>query len=236
MARAYALRYGGEFKPFLNAVEPEWLVPSRPPLAAGRRLVITYVGGLHLGRWRALREIAEEVRRLRAEGLDAELVVHTQSRFAAEARQLEMPGVVRLGGPLEPTQVGAVLRAADVLLHVESFDEKLRRYTRYSVSTKIPECMGAGRPILAYGPGELASVDYVARACAGISVVRQDRRELREALRSLLQSETLRQELGSRGFEVASREHDGEKQRARFRECLVAAAGCRPEGAAAQCA
>jgi glycosyltransferase involved in cell wall biosynthesis len=225
MAEAYTRRYRCEFRPFLNAVEPEWLVRSQPAPAAGRRLVITYVGGLHLRRWRALRDIAEQVRELRAEGLDAELLVHTQPRFAAEAQQLEMPGVVRLGGPLDPSQVAPVLRAADVLVHVESFDEKVRSYTRYSVSTKIPEALGAGRPILAYGPGELASISYVARACAGISVAREDPGELRAALRALLRSETLRRELGSHGFEVACRDHDAVKQREEFRACLVAAAG-----------
>jgi glycosyltransferase involved in cell wall biosynthesis len=228
MAEAYEGRYGGQFTPFLNAVEPEWLSRSCAQPTRGRRLLVTYVGGLHLGRWRALLELGEQVGWLRGEGLDAEVLVHTQSRFAAEARRLDLPGIIRLGGPLEPREVPPVLRAADVLVHVESFDPQFRSYTRYSVSTKIPECMGAGRPILAYGPGELASVSYVEKAGAGIGVGCQDASQLRAALRRLLGSEELREQLGSRGFEVASQHHDAAKQRERFRALLVAAAAAAP--------
>jgi glycosyltransferase involved in cell wall biosynthesis len=232
MAAEYARRYGGPFEPFMNAVEREWLVWSEPESIEGRRLRFTYVGGLHLNRWQSLREIGAAIADLRSEGLEAELVVHTQPRFAAESKLLELPDVVRVMGSLDPSQVAPALRMSDVLVHVESFDDQSRAYTRYSVSTKIPECMGAARPILAYGPDELASVSYVASSGAGIAVGRRDPVALRNAVRKLLTSRDLRRDLGARGFEVARRQHDASTQRERFREVLAAAAGTTGAGRA----
>lgn len=45
------------------------------------------------------------------------------------------------------------------LLHIESFDEKDRLYTRYSISTKIPEYMMSKRGIIAFGPSDIASIE-----------------------------------------------------------------------------
>ncbi|BDG03441.1 glycosyltransferase family protein [Anaeromyxobacter oryzae] len=220
MAQEYLRRYGGEFTPFMNAVEPEWLVPSDAPSTNRRRVRVTYVGGLHLNRWKSLREVGTALAALSGEGLDSELLVYTQTHFANEAKQLEMPGVIRVMRALPPSEVPAVLRDSDILLHVESFDTDARTYARYSVSTKIPECMGAGRPILAYGPGELASVRYVVDSGAGVAVGTRDERVLAACLRELIRSAAVRQRLGSRGFEVASTRHHASRQREEFRGIL----------------
>jgi glycosyltransferase involved in cell wall biosynthesis len=224
MADEYSRRYGGTFTPFMNAVEPEFLVRS-PTLVEARRTVrVTYVGGLHLGRWQSLLDIGAALEALQSEGHDAELLIYTQPRFESEAKRLSLPGVIRVVGSLAPSDVPAVLRSADILVHVESFNSRARKYARYSISTKIPECMGASRPVLAYGPDELASIRYVSNSGAGVSVGRRDRKELIQALRTLLDSAALREELGGRGLEVASRYHHAEGQREQLRSMLAAIA------------
>ena len=50
---------------------------------------------------------------------------------------------------------------ADSLLHVEAFDEKSKKSTRLSVSTKIFEYLYAGKIILGYGPSDVASMEYL---------------------------------------------------------------------------
>jgi hypothetical protein len=223
MAQEYASRYGGEFSSFMNGVEPEYLESMSSPAPASHKALITYIGGLHLNRWRSLREVGEALVELQREGLAAELLVYTQPRFTEEARKLDLP-TIRLMGPLSPTEVPRVLREAHVLVHVESFDHESRVYARYSISTKIPECMAATRPIFAYGPAELASIQYVAECEAGVTVGSEDRCAVVAGLRRLIQSAQLRRSAGERGFAMAAACHNAERQRSAFRSRLERAA------------
>ncbi len=170
MAKEYTRRYGVEFLPFMNAVEPELFAEQASPPPSRQTLRLVYVGGLHLNRWRSLREIGLALKVLHAEGYQSEALIYSPSRFNDEGKKLDMPPVMHFAGALVPSQIPAVLREADILLHVESFDRISRTYSRYSVSTKIPEYMCAARPILAYGPVELASINYVRDSGAGLAV------------------------------------------------------------------
>lgn len=220
MAEEYRHRYGGEFEPFLNAVEPDVL---QRPVAIGppRDYVkLVYVGGLHLNRWRSLRDIAVALEGLREEGFRAEAIVYSQLRFFREGGKLDIAPVMHFAGELAPSDVYTVLQDADILLHVESFDRSSQSFARYSVSTKIPESMAAGRAILAYGPETAASVRYVRDSGAGLAVSTRDSHALAAAIRELGGSENLRASLGARGHLVALDKHDALVQRQRFRMIL----------------
>jgi hypothetical protein len=223
MAEEYSARFGGTFTSFMNTVEilPRSGEPAGPR-APGSPLQVMYVGGLHLNRWRPLRAIGEALCALRQEGLAAELVVHTQPRFAELAsRHLADVGSIRLAGPVDPNAVASIVGAADVLVHVESFDPASRRYARLSLSTKIPECLSAGKPILAYGPRELASIRYLEQTGAAIAVTTPGGYALVAALRALITSLDGRAEMGAKGLAVARQRHEGAAQRERFRGLLA---------------
>jgi hypothetical protein len=117
-----------------------------------------------------------------------------------------------------------VLRRADVLVHVESFGAAERRYTRLSVSTKIPQYLWAARPILAYGPGEVASCQYVQSSASGVMVERLD---LKPALQRLATDAGLRARLGRQAWLTARNRHDAKIIRERFRLVLAKAAQTR---------
>lgn len=53
------------------------------------------------------------------------------------------------------------LADADIVLHVESFETEQILKTRFSFSTKIIDCLQSGNVLLAVGPREVASIDYV---------------------------------------------------------------------------
>ena len=220
MGEEYTQRYGGEFVPFMAVVEPEQLEAPVvfPPFRDKIRMV--YAGGLHLNRWRSLIDIAMALKSLWHEGLRAEVLVYTHPQFYREAEKLEIPPVMHFVGSISSRQVFNVLREADIVLHVESFDHKSRDYARYSVSTKIPQSMASARPIFAYGPGELASIRYICDSQAGIAVTHQDEDELKSALKELIMSSSLRQQLGMLGRQNALQRHNAMSQRENFRAIL----------------
>jgi glycosyltransferase involved in cell wall biosynthesis len=220
MAAEYTRRYGGKFSPFMKAVEPVLLEQPIILPKSRKKIKLVYVGGLHLNRWRSLRDIGQALQMLQVEGFDIEAVIYSQPRFATEAKKLDMPPVMYFGGSLTSDEVLNVLRDADILLHVESFDRASLDFTRYSVSSKIPESMFVARPVFAYGPEELASIRYVRDSGAGLAVGVQSQEALSTALRQLINSESLRNSLGANGHEVARYRHDAVVQRQRFRSIL----------------
>lgn len=67
----------------------------------------------------------------------------------------------RIKGALPYEDVKRVLKEADIVLHVESFEPKQIKSTRLSFSTKIIDCMQSGSCLMAIGPQNIASIDYL---------------------------------------------------------------------------
>lgn len=219
MAREYEHRYGIEALGFMRCVSvPASFTRARDPEGP---LKLLYVGGLHLGRWQVIEALGDALRRLEAAGEQATLSVYAPGRDVAALRErLERHGLVRVVGSIRPEDVPAILTQANVLVHVESFDEAIVRFTRLSLSTKLPEYMAAGRAILAIGPASLASIQYVRDTGAGLVVPDAAPAAISDAIRRLARDPVLTTALGRAGWEAARRRHDGESERARFRALL----------------
>jgi glycosyltransferase involved in cell wall biosynthesis len=231
MAREYERRYRLPFAAFGNCVAMAEFAGPPDPSAAGPdgSVELVYAGGLHLDRWRSLRRVGEAVDRLAAGFPKVRLTVHAPAadlaryggRFAGLNR-------VRMGRELAGDEVAAALRSADVLVHVESFETGNRQHTRYSLSTKIPQYLAAGRPVLGFGPAELASMAHLQAARAGAVVGVDDPAVLAGELSRLCADGALRERLGRQGQAFAARHHRAETVAARFAEALRDAA--RPSG------
>jgi glycosyltransferase involved in cell wall biosynthesis len=102
-------------------------------------------------------------------------------------------------------------------------------FCRLSISTKIPQYLAAGRPVLCYGPSALASNRYFVDHRAGLVVGEQDPKALAAAATQLAMDRELRRRLGENGRKVAVEHHDARRQRERFREVLLKVAGTKVE-------
>jgi hypothetical protein len=217
MAKEYSTRFSVPCEWFVNPVEGT--VAVTPP--TGGPLDMVYVGGLHLGRWQVIEGVARSLMRSAA---DCTLTVHAPQR---DLDMVEVPpllaAVLRLGGELTPVNVPARLAAAHVLLHVESFDESTRRYTRLSLSTKVPQYLAAGRPVLAVGPADQASMQVVNVSGGGV-VSDLDPNGLDAAVSELM-GDARRNALGAAGAKFAGEHFVGTQVRARLRRVLSQAAG-----------
>jgi glycosyltransferase involved in cell wall biosynthesis len=131
-----------------------------------------------------------------------------------------MPPFVNIRGSLEPNDVFGKLIESDILLHIESFTDVQRQYTRLSISSKIPQYLAAGRPILMYGPAEIAVTKYVQDSAAGVVVYRNDLKELASAITGLAKSSDLRERLGRAGWTLARQSHNLEAVRQKCRTFL----------------
>lgn len=223
MAKEYGERYGIPFEPFMYCVDAP---PVQPPQPDGDVIRFCYVGGLHLDRWRSLVEVGQCLGEL--PGMRAELLVYApQKDLERYGPKMSGTGAIRLMGTLPAEAVAQCLVKNHVLVHVESFHPAMRLYTRLSFSTKLPQYLAAGRPVLAYGPEEVASCQYVRETGCGLVVGQQQRELLVDALRRLTSQPATRQEMGERAWRTARVKHESGAMRERFRRVLANAA--RPE-------
>jgi glycosyltransferase involved in cell wall biosynthesis len=229
MARAYERRYEIPFSVVTNCVDDTLFAAPLTFPDHGSEINIVYAGGLYLERWRTLETVASAVEVLRRSGVPVRLTIYCPPGHEARYGHAfaDRPGV-RLGGSIDPDRIPALLQSADVLVHVESFSEKLRQYTRYSLSTKLPQYLATGRPIFAHGPGDGASMAHIRDAHAGLVVARNDVAEVVASLRELSVNPGRREEMGKNGRAFAERNHGMKQVSEHFKALLQRAAETKP--------
>ena len=187
--------------PHLPLMNPA-VIGQPPQLRKTDRPRFLYAGALSLHRDDSLACIAEELCALRKRGIDNEFHIYAppsqntpamRERFAAYGAQLH--------DYVSADKVYALCRSFEVLVFTESFDPSYTRFTRFSLSTKIPEYLAAGVPILAFLPDDLFSRQYLAKNEAACVCSQQN--ELAEACRRLCENHAYRENLADRGFRLA---------------------------------
>jgi glycosyltransferase involved in cell wall biosynthesis len=220
MAQEYQQRYGMTFGHVMNCVDEACFIEPKP--RKSKRPSVSYIGRLHLDRWQPLVTIGR-----------AAIELGYEMRIFAPAEDLQTCAGhfrdiddIKLGS-LPPAEVFGELQRADVLVHVESFDPAIIAYTRFSVSTKIPQYMAAGKPILAYGPEQLASMGVIRRANAGVVIGRDELEPVRTALTALLDDQSYGLRLAKNGYSYARTYYAKDAVQERFRALLAQAAAAR---------
>ena len=180
-------------------------------------LLVAYIGNIVL-RTEALIEIGNTIEKLRKENINVEFHVYTRNNDPKLITQIkECQGII-LGGSLDSEGVEKVFDRADVLVHVESFKSKLISRNRYSISTKIPETLGRGKCLFAYGPEEVASIEYLkSNRCACIC---SDKNKLFPVLKELTSNYMLRRDYQKAGLRVAKQNHEKTVACKRLRELV----------------
>ena len=218
MAKEYSEKFGVPHYAFMNPVQ------LGPEITCSKNKCVTigYVGGLHLSRHANLMEASKVVNELNSQGHCVKLQVWSpKADMAQYGSALESAGAQC--GSLAADEVADQIGKLDIALHVESFLRDEARYTRLSVSTKIPQYLAAGLPIIAFGPPSAASCQYIVENRCGIGVG-ETGQTLKDAILKLINSDSLRALYSKNGRSLARERHDAEKERKRFSELLFAAA------------
>lgn len=127
-------------------------------------LRLVYAGNLLYGRLEILKRIAATLEELRAVGKQAALDIYSGTPLSARDRlYFDGTACTRFLGRRDYGLIKKELAAADVVLHVESFEPEQLLKTKYSFSTKIIDALQSGNVLLAVGPAEQASMGYIRR-------------------------------------------------------------------------
>lgn len=167
MCREYEKRYNyNHFYSLMHSVYPM----DKTNVVSDDKTLI-YAGSLYLSRYKTLVELCKVVSKLNDKNV--RLVLYTTSQAWEELKEYFAPyHFVVYGGFINQDELTHRINEAYGLVFVESFDEEMLHYTRLSMSTKIPEYLSSGRPILAIGNDCQGSISYLKENKAAYMVTR----------------------------------------------------------------
>ena len=170
-------------------------------------LQLVYTGNIGLNRWKSLSQIANVLEKINANGVKAQLRIYTGNIITDKiSAALNLGESSFIMGSVSADEVERLQNNADMLVHIESLDLKNRLYVRQSFSTKIVDYLAAARPILAFGPKEVASIKHFANNNCAIVADNED--ELYKKLFDTIDNYDKLKELSLNAFECGRKRHN----------------------------
>jgi len=207
MARDYGLQFGKLFIPIMNSVDfEEDEILEKRVNRDNKIFKLAYIGGLHLNRWKGLLNLGEILNEIcAAEEINCCLDIYSTDHLTDELQVQLNTSPLFFKGPLNQQQVKLTLKEYDALVHVESDNPDLRRATKYSVSTKIPEYLASKTPIIAFGPNEIASIRIIKDNGIGLVITDLDTHtEKCTKVLNFIKDESMRGKFSELGFRYAN--------------------------------
>lgn len=162
-------------------------------------LVLVYAGNLEYNRDKVLVELSKIIYQFNLENnRKVRLETYTNSNITENLREKLCLGENKYGGKLAKKDLEVKLNEADILVHVEAFDKKNIYDTRFSISTKIYEYLSLGKPILAIGPENIASMQFLKDTACCIN----DPKYMGKILNVILSDEKKRKVLAKKSEEL----------------------------------
>lgn len=202
MKDEYEERFKIKFNCMMNPVEK--IIENKKLLSSDVKKIV-FMGGLHLGRLETLIEFLKEIKNIDL-FYEIEIHLYITASYRDEILNHNIKGLkLIIHDYISPSEVENELLKYDVGLHLESFDSRFKKFTRLSISTKIPQYMGLGLPILAYSPSDVSSTKYIELNHTGV-VINHD---LEDKLKLIFDEYDF---FSNNAINVAKRNHSSELQ------------------------
>lgn len=200
MAKEYKMLYGGqEYYTLSNAVKRDI---SEKDIHSRNKYKMLYAGNLGLNRWKELVILGEALDELKEENINIELDIFSGTTLTDEMKiDFQKKSSINFKGFIVPDQLTQKIENAEFLVHVEAFDEHNRKVTRLSVSTKIGEYLGSRRCILAIGPEDVASMEYLKEKELGIIINSLDKEIIKTEIKKVIRTPELYTNYVTRAFD-----------------------------------
>lgn len=132
-----------------------------PKTCVNKPIEIVYAGNLMYGRDDILGKLALSLQSINTSEIKAVLRIYTGTTITDDIdSKLNLGESSQIAGAKPYDDIKKIMKHADVVLHVESFEPDQMQLVRYSFSTKITDCMQSGSVMMAIGPSGIASIEY----------------------------------------------------------------------------
>lgn len=198
--------YGKLFnKPYHTLPTPSTL---NKPLDEEKTNAISYIGNLGYKRNEQIIKLGQALLKVQSDKRPQYIDVYSAESRPEILKDLNEENGIKFHGAISADEVLKVMGKSLAVIHTESFDKETRKSVAYSVSTKIADSLASGTPILAYGPGEVASIEYLLENNAAFCVTSDS--ELEASLCELIENQEKREEIVKHALDLAKKNHDSE--------------------------
>ena len=208
MKEEYSKRFSIECIPVMNSIDLFDFRNIDLP-QTGKIIKLAYFGGLHLKRIDQLIKLSfaiEEYNKTNEQKYS--LSIYTGSEMLEEERRLlQNNEFTTLGGFIDSESIISEMCKFDLLVHIESFEPSMIKKTRLSLSTKIPEYLAMKRPILAIGPRNIASIEYISSLTGNFICVSTRLDKMKETLGIISAKKNSLHKIGLKNYKVVEKNH-----------------------------
>lgn len=196
MQQAYKRKFGRDSNVIVNMTDD---LKKEKDIKIDDKIILVYAGSLYYGRDDVCGEIALAIKKYNRYGKKkAFFKIYTNVEPSIESKKkFEIEDVCKFCGSLKKDELIREFNKATILVFVESFDEEQIEKTKYSLSTKVPEYLSVGKPILAVGPSGIGSMEYLSDCAFNIN----NRNDIESGILDLLINEKLREKISVLGEE-----------------------------------
>lgn len=178
---------------------------------------VAYFGNLGFRRFEQLVAIGKAIKNIGIDGINC-IDVYSSEKNLNNLVGLSEQNGVRFHGEISASEVSVKMKECMAVIHTESFDPEIQKIIKYSVSTKIADSLMNGPCIIAYGPENVASFDYLISNDAAYPILKAC--DLNKGLQEILTDSNRRKKIVSNARKLAEANHNGEVNSQRFRKWL----------------
>ncbi len=206
--------YGGKYEFVMNCYKYSEI---KTRMNNNKVMKIVYAGGLMLERYIGLNQIAQCVELLNQENKKFELHVYAPFSHIEGYRSVMKENIV-FHKSIGHEGVEEILTESDILVHVESFNPNVVKFTRYSLSTKIPEYLAVRKPLVYFGPKNVGVAEFLIDNKIGLCVDTVS--NLNEQLSMLYHDKLYYEAIASNGNMTGKSFFDVDVMQRKLRKCL----------------
>lgn len=185
---------------------------------------IVYLGNLWFERHKSLMDIGRALKAISEKtGKHYHLDVYSAETREEVLRDLTEENGIVFHGAVGSEEVNRIIAGSRLVVHTESLKPENVRKVQYSVSTKIADLLASGRCILAYGPENVASMEYLRDNGAACAVT--DPRILETELEDILTNRERRERVIRAAKVLAEKNHNANMVAGQVKEIIDTSAG-----------
>jgi glycosyltransferase involved in cell wall biosynthesis len=221
MSDEYLNRYGVDFIPFHNPIDPQ-LWESVPFNTNQKCKSVIYVGKINKDTEANLITMCQVIHSLSFEGYDIKFEVYTPNYTEDKIKLFSKYKNCYVYNTVSQNEIPKLLRSASILFLTLGFDKHSLNYTRLSMPTKLTEYLISKVPILLYCPKEIALYKYCSdNNCAAWSD--NGKKNLYNTLKYLINDSELQKNITENAYKLVVSRHSTSIVREDFRKVLAKA-------------
>lgn len=169
---------------------------------------LLYTGNVGIGRWKVLMLLAKALDTLSSP--EAYLSIYSSFSISSqEKKELSHVKRTKFMGSATHEMLCNLRDEADVLVFVESFDNKYKNLLSTALSTKIPEYLSSGKIIFGIGPSYSASIRYLEDNKVGYCVTELSIYAIQQTIMKIFDnSNETHQKIINNALQLAERNHN----------------------------